>query len=156
MANVVFFLVLVRNNSVRSSIHAWHFHTFPSSIEIKVLQKPKPLKQLWKIFPQNRFLTTKQHFNVSFTPRNPYVCIYLVISKIIYFYPYLEIMKFDEHIFQMDWHQNLDEIYTPPKFNTAPEKTVVGRLYTFLLEIVTFQGRAVKLREGIPWASTII
>ena len=44
---------------------------------------------------------------------------------------------------------------TPLKFNIfAPENGGTGRLYTFLLgPKVTFQGRAVKLREGMVLAS---
>ena len=41
-------------------------------------------------------------------------------------------------------------VLTPPKFNIAPGKMVVGRR-SFPIGKVTFQGRAVKLREGVSW-----
>ena len=52
-------------------------------------------------------------------------------------------------------HSRNLEMVTPLKVNSfAPENGGTGRLYTFLLgPKVTFQGRAVKLREGMVLAS---
>ncbi len=115
-----------------------------------------PWKQTWnlKIPPwKRRFLleTIISRFHVNFwgcTPRENFSLGVIVLCTIIgrvflLFISRLSEMLHDIHV--MIWY-TLPET-TPLKFNSSPLKMVVGR-QAFPIGKVTFQGRAVKLRDG--------